>query len=88
MTICSRCPNTARPGQRYCGSCHADYQREWRARRRETPVAEFSGVVTGFEIDRFGLYWVAEIGGAEVRFVSSRDDLLDRRLTVRITTDP
>lgn len=27
--LCSRCPNEARPGQRYCRSCHAEAQRRY-----------------------------------------------------------
>lgn len=31
---CSKCSNTAKPNQRYCKKCHAEYMKEWRLREK------------------------------------------------------
>lgn len=31
---CSKCPNPAKPNQRYCKECHAEYMREWRLKEK------------------------------------------------------
>jgi len=37
---CSACVNEARPGQRYCRSCHAQAQQRYRGHAGETRVAD------------------------------------------------
>jgi len=35
VSACSKCPLPAKPNQRYCKECHAEYMREWRLKEKE-----------------------------------------------------
>ncbi len=46
---CSRCENEAKPGQRYCRTCHAAYMRTWRPRHSDLlPLARKKAICRAY----------------------------------------